>query len=217
MRDHPRANGPTVAWGFVLVLLAAFQPSSVPAPEFRHLGLADYNRFLLCAKQVWNRPVLRSNAVGWRKPQVGWPDMGIPCPASRDAIVSELNRRGYSVFEQDDFVYLTPTRMLTYTVAGPKEVPVDWKRLALRTEVRPWRTGFTSRPLTEAEQREIAGAIFTHARPVPETDPIKASTGTDVGVLERSLWIDVHRFHGRWRIRSSGCSETPSTLGGRHA
>jgi hypothetical protein len=173
--------------------LVGLQVVSPPQRDLAHPQMSADDRFALCAREVFGKPVLRDR---WRP----WPDASIPCPASKDAIRAALVRVHQRLLEFDTFVFTVAERRL-----GPALNPIveylqlHWERMELAEPIGWW--GAPQPPPWPAEELQRVGReMLRVARPVPLLTP---SDGDRAGVatVYRPVSIDVHQIApGRERV-----------------
>ena len=139
-----------------------------------HPTMGPEDRFLLCARSVFQKTVLRS-------PILPWTATRLACPQAPDALSAALREEGFELYEGPDWLFVMTARFpgMTYH---------QWTSLRLHLSVENRRSpGARLVPQEEAER--IAHAVFASARPIP------VSLGTlpyeDNGALDEAIPVAV--------------------------
>lgn len=126
---------------------------TVPTTDsLMHPTMGPEDRFLQCARGVFQKTVLRS-------PILPWTALRLACPQAQDALSAALRQEGFELYEGPDWLYVMTARV-------PGEPYHQWRSLRLHLSVENRRSpGGRIVPQEEAER--IARAVFASARPVP--------------------------------------------------
>jgi hypothetical protein len=163
------------------------------APAVERIGLLSRNDHLrFCIQQVLGRPLLK---------EVGKLDSSAKCPAPRAAVIDNLQKAGWTIFETDEWVYLMPTAILHPTTQRSDSERVQWRQLRIVPRLKNWDGIPGSRALTDVEQRQISREIYWNARLPDLSAPRQLSSPWgDRSPDEKTLLLpfdvmfDVHRL-----------------------
>ena len=159
------------------------------AQGVEHVGLTNPDRFMLCAQEVFGKPVLREAEPLGRAVE------SVSCPASKDEIRKGLEGHQESVldvrlFELKDWVFLEPEYRLK-----PEPPYGRWKKLEIVPEVRNWAGIPDSRALTPEELAEASRIVFEKARVSPLLAAIvEPGADGETATVKVPLVFDAHRL-----------------------
>lgn len=163
-------------------LAVALGPSASAQPPIRHVTESLQDRFLVCASQILGQPVV-PDAFAPRLPL-------IPCPQSKNDLLTALRVRGLRLFPGTSAAFLTSESQFK----GPSFLPpYEWTGVDIAFDVEVWGDFPDSRAPNDSERSDIVTEVLRYARPVPQTAP---TWGDAAGVchLKARLIIDIHRF-----------------------
>jgi hypothetical protein len=173
---HPALRSPALmsqvkllAWLFILL--------QGTVAQVRHTSKAETDRFLLCARSTFQKPVYMT-VVG------PWFDAAIKCSSDRSEVLHELENRKIAVFENESAILLVPPRIRS---------DIKWQKFDVKLHVmifdNPIPPG--SRALSKEEQDQIAKVILEQAL-VPPLVPGFAHIAGDNGEMNVALILDAH-------------------------
>ncbi len=160
-------------------LVCLFILSQGTAAQVRHTSKAETDRFLLCARSTFQKPVY-ATVIG------PWFDAAMRCSADRAEVLRELEERKIAVFENESAILLLPPRI---------RPDIKWQKFDVKLRVmifdNPIPPG--SRALSKQEQDQIAKVILDQAL-VPPLVPGFAHVAGDTGEMNVALIMDAHRL-----------------------
>jgi hypothetical protein len=149
------------------------------AAQVRHTSKGETDRFLLCSRSLFQKPVY-TTVVG------PWFDAAMKCSADRAEVLHELEERKIAVFENQSAILLLPPRI---------RPDIRWQKFDVKLHVMnfddPVPPG--SRALSKEEQDQIAKVILEQAL-VPPLVPGFAHVAGDTGEMNVALILDAHRL-----------------------
>jgi hypothetical protein len=175
----PIPRGPTAQMSQLKLLVWLFVLSQIAAAQVRHTSKAETDRFLLCARSTFQKPVYMT-VIG------PWFDTAIQCSSDRAEVLHELEERKIVVLENESAILLIPPRI---------KPDVKWQKFDVKLHVmifdNPIPPG--SRALSKEEQDQIAKVILDQAL-VPPLVPGFAHVAGDTGEMNVALILDAHRL-----------------------
>jgi len=169
-----------VVWLFLLQSAVA---------QVQHMSRAETDRFLLCARSTFQKPLYTTNFGPWF-------DAGMKCASDREELLRELREREITVSENDSAVLLLPPRLRPDIGIGDRQGrQVKWHKFEVETHAMTLGDVLPpgSRVLSKQEQDQIAKVIVDQALPVPLV-PAFADVDDDTGVMDVDLILDAHHF-----------------------
>jgi len=171
----------TLAWLFFLTPCALAQ--------VQHASKAETDRFLLCARGTFQKPVYATIDGPWF-------DAAMKCSPDRDEIIRELQERKIPAFESDSAILLLPPETRPdIGITDRYGHRVKWHKFEVNIQVgnleEPLPAG--SRPLTKDEQNRIAKVILEQAL-TPPLVPAFAEIDGDTATMEVDLLLDAHHL-----------------------
>jgi hypothetical protein len=168
----------------VLVCLLVLTPCTLA--QVRHTSKAETDRFLLCARSIFRKPVYMTVDGPWF-------DAETKCSSDRDQVLHELEERKIAVFENESDILLVPPRISPDL--GPRRWRISWHKFDIKFHVMifddPIPPG--SRALSTDEQDQIAKVILDEAL-VPPLVPGFAHVKGDTGEMNVALILDAHHL-----------------------
>jgi hypothetical protein len=147
--------------------------------EVQHTSKAETDRFLLCARSTFQKPVYMT-VIG------PWFDAAMKCSSDRKEVLHEMEERQVAVFENESAILLIPPRIRT---------DIKWQKFDLQFHVMnfddPVPPG--SRALSKEEQDQIAKVIVEQAL-APPLVPGFAHIVGDTGEMNVALILDAHHL-----------------------
>jgi hypothetical protein len=149
------------------------------AAQVRHTSKAETDRFLLCARSTFQKPVY-TTVVG------PWFDAAMKCSSDRSESLHELEERKIAVFENESAILLVPPRI---------RADLKWQKFDVKLQVMNFDNPIPpgSRALTKEEQDQISKVILEQAL-VPPLVPGFAHVTSDTGEMNVALILDAHRL-----------------------
>jgi len=174
-----------------LALLVAGLFGVRDAHAIEHFGVDDSDRFLICARSLFGKPVFRERG-GFRLNR----EIKIPCGVSREEFLSELKGTGTTMEPAEIKVIETPDLVLVYPsyLFYSRDAWIRWKSLSARITTRNFNAIPGSRPLDEGEALQIRNAILAEARTTPVVLPSLPGEDGETATLKITLWLDAHRL-----------------------
>jgi len=174
------------AMSHVKLLVGLFIAQAALA-QVQHTSQAETDRFLLCARSTFHKPVYMT-VVG------PWFDAAMKCSSDRDEVIRELQEREIPAFESDSAILLLPPEMRPdIGITDRDGHQVKWHKFAVDIHVgnlkEPLSPG--SRPLTKDEQNRIAKVILEQAL-TPPLVPAFAEVDGDTATMNVDLLLDAH-------------------------
>ncbi len=152
--------------------------------QVQHTSKAQTDRFLLCARSIFRKPVYMTVDGPWF-------DAEMKCSSDREQVLRELEERKIAVFENESAVLLVPPRIRPDL--GPRRWRINWHKFDIKFHVMifddPIPLG--SRALSKEEQDQIAKVILEQAL-VPPLVPGFAHVNGDTGEMNVALILDAH-------------------------
>jgi hypothetical protein len=166
----------------VLVWLFLWVPCALA--QVQHTSKAETDRFLLCARSTFGKPVYMTVDGPWF-------DAGMKCSSDRDQVLRELEERKIAVFENESGILLVPPRIRPDL--GPRHWRISWHKFDVRLHVMIFDDPIPtdSRALSKEEQDQIAKVILDQAL-VPPLVPGFAHVAGDTGQMDVALILDAH-------------------------
>ncbi len=147
--------------------------------QVQHTSKAETDRFLLCARSTFQKPVYMT-VLG------PWFDAAMKCSSDRQEVLHELEERQVAVFENESAILLVPPRI---------RPDIKWQKFDIKFHVinfdDPVPPG--SRALSKQEQDQIAKVVLEQAL-VPPLVPGFAHVVGDTGEMNVALSLDAHRL-----------------------
>ena len=171
----------TLAW---LLLLTPCAPA-----QARHTSKAETDRFLLCARSTFQKPVYVT-VVG------PWFDAAIKCSPDRDEMIRELQERKIPAFENDSAILLLPPNVRPdIGITDRYGHKVTWHKFKIDVHVGNFGDTLPpgSHPLREDERNQIAKVILDQAL-TPPLVPGFADVDGDTATMDVDLLLDAHRL-----------------------
>jgi hypothetical protein len=149
------------------------------AAQVRHTSKAETDRFLLCARSTFRKPVY-TTVVG------PWFDAAMKCSSDRSESLHELEERKIAVFENESAILLLPPRI---------RADLKWQKFDVKLQVMNFDNPIPpgSRALTKEEQDQISKVILEQAL-VPPLVPGFAHVTSDTGEMNVALILDAHHL-----------------------
>jgi hypothetical protein len=154
--------------------------------QVQHTSKAETDRFLLCARSIFHKPV-------YMTVDGPWVDAEMKCSSDRDQVLRELEERKIAVFENESAVLLVPPRIRPDL--GSRHWRIGWHKFDIKFHVMNFDDPIPpgSRALTKEEQDQIAKVILDQAL-VPPLVPGFAHVNGDTGEINVALILDAHRL-----------------------
>lgn len=147
--------------------------------EVMHTSKAETDRFLLCARSTFQKPVYMT-VIG------PWFDTAMRCSSDRQEVLRELEELQVTVFENESAILLVPPRI---------RPDIKWQKFDIKFHVMnfddPVPPG--SRALSKQEQDQIAKVVLEQAL-VPPLVPGFAHVEGDTGEMNVALILDAHHL-----------------------
>jgi len=182
----PISPSSAAAMSHVKLLVWLFILSQGTLAQVQHTSKAETDRFLLCARSTFQKPVYMT-VVG------PWFDAAMKCSSDREEVLHELEERKIAVFENESAILLVPPRIRPDI--GPRYSSIGWHKFDIKFHVMifddPLPPG--SRALSNEEQDQIAKVILGQAL-VPPLVPGFAHIARDTGEMNVALILDAHHL-----------------------
>jgi len=183
MKRVLRSVNPNSAW---LVCLL-FVP--LASAQVQHTTKAETDRFLLCARAAFQKPVYTTIHGPWF-------DADMSCSSEREEIIRELQDRKIPAFENDSAILLLPSGMRPdIGITDRYGHKVTWHKFEINVHVGSFGDTLPqgSRPLRKDERDRVAKAILDQALPPPLV-PAYADVADDSGEMTVDLFLDAHHL-----------------------
>ncbi len=160
-----------LVWLFIL--------SQGTVAQLQHTSKAETDRFLLCARSTFQKPVYMT-VIG------PWFDAAMKCSSDRKEVLHELEERQVAVFENESAILLVPLRL---------RPNINWQKFDIQFHVMnfddPVPPG--SRALSKEEQDQIAKVVLEQGL-VPPLVPGFAHVVGDTGEMNVAMILDAQRL-----------------------
>ena len=170
-------------------LLCLFLLAPFTLAQMHHTSAAETDRFLLCARSTFQRPVYMT-VLG------PWFDAAMKCSSDREEIVRELQEREITVFENDSAVLLLPPRLRPdIGITDRSGHQVKWNGFEVKVDVSDFGDALPmgSRRFSKDEQNQIAKVILEQAL-TPPLVPALADVNDDTAEMTVDLLLDAHHL-----------------------
>jgi hypothetical protein len=147
--------------------------------QVQHTSKAETDRFLLCARSTFQKPVYMT-VIG------PWFDAAMNCSSDRQEVLHELEERQVTVFENQSAILLVPPRI---------RPDIKWQKFDIKFHVMNFDdpVPLGSRALSKEEQDQIAKVMLDQAL-VPPLVPGFAHVAADTGEMNVALILDAHHL-----------------------
>jgi hypothetical protein len=175
----PISPSSAAAMSHLKLLVWLFILSQGTLAQVQHTSKAETDRFLLCARSTFQKPIYMT-VIG------PWFDAAMKCSSDRKEVLHELEERQVAVFENESAILLVPPRI---------RPDIKWQKFDIKFHVMnfddPVPPG--SRALSKEEQDQIAKVVLEQAL-APPLVPGFAHVVGDTGEMNVALILDAHHL-----------------------